>query len=155
MTSPQPFSGSFDGLEHVFALRVYVEDTDLGGVVYHANYLRWFERARTDMLSLLGIDQLASQQAGEGAFVIAEANLRYLGPAQLNDAVVIRTRGVQIGGSTASLLQRAYIGNRCITEATIRVVFVGPNLKSKRLPIPWREAFTARIFPLTPAESAA
>ena len=68
MTSPLlPTGGRFDGSLHRYAVRVYYEDTDLSGVVYHANYLRWFERARSDMLRSLGIDQRAAHEAGEGA----------------------------------------------------------------------------------------
>ncbi len=62
---PEPPSGCFDGTVHRFAVRAYFEDTDLSGVVYHANYLRWFERARSDMLRLLGIDQRAAADAGD------------------------------------------------------------------------------------------
>ncbi|HEX8556087.1 MAG TPA: thioesterase family protein, partial [Sphingomonas sp.] len=60
----QPTAGRFDGSEHLFPVRVYFEDTDLSGVVYHANYLRWMERARSAMLRLAGIDQRAFHQAG-------------------------------------------------------------------------------------------
>ena len=67
MPFPLPPSGCFDGARHWYAVRVYFEDTDLSGVVYHANYLRWFERGRSDMLRLLGIDQRGAQEAGEGA----------------------------------------------------------------------------------------
>ena len=64
--APQPASGLFQGPLHLFPLRVYYEDTDLTGIVYHANYLRWCERARSDLLRLLGIDQRAAVEAGEG-----------------------------------------------------------------------------------------
>ena len=67
MPAPLPPSGCFDSARHLYAVRVYFEDTDLSGVVYHANYLRWFARARSDMLRLLGIDQRGAQEAGEGA----------------------------------------------------------------------------------------
>lgn len=153
MPDPEPFAGCFEGDEHLFALRVYFEDTDMGGVVYHANYLRWFERARTDMLGLLGLDQRSTYEAGEGVFAIAEVNIRYLAPARLNDAVLVRTRATELGGSSARLFQRAFVGERCITEATIRVVFVGPDLKAIRIPPAWREAFASRVLSLTPAES--
>ena len=63
-TPPAPPFGTFQGPLHLFPLRVYYEDTDLSGMVYHANYLRWFERARSDMLRLLGIDQRAAAEAG-------------------------------------------------------------------------------------------
>ena len=61
-----PPGGRLDGTAHYFPVRVYYEDTDLSGIVYHANYLKWFERARSDLLRLLGIDQRAAQEAGEG-----------------------------------------------------------------------------------------
>ena len=79
MTSlPQPPAGCFDGPVHRFAVRAYFEDTDLTGVVYHANYLRWFERARSDLVRLLGIDQRAAQDAGEGAYAVADLAIRYI-----------------------------------------------------------------------------
>ena len=153
MPDPEPFAGHFEGHEHLFALKVYFEDTDMGGVVYHANYLRWFERARTDMLCLLGLDQRATHEAGEGVFAIAEINIRYRAAARLNDTVIIRTQATELGGSSARLFQRAFIGERCITEATIRVVFVGPDLKAKPIPTAWRGAFARRVVSLAPVES--
>ena len=68
ITPPAP-SGALLGARHLYPVRVHYEDTDLSGMVYHANYLRWFERARSDMLRLLGIDQRAAHEAGEGAYV--------------------------------------------------------------------------------------
>ena len=65
--APNPPGGVFDGTLHLYAVRVYYEDTDLSGIVYHANYLRWFERARSDVLRMLGIDQRAAIEAGEHA----------------------------------------------------------------------------------------
>src|SRR3954471_18444599 len=97
---PEPASGRFDGPVHRFAVRVYYEDTDLSGVVYHANYLRWFERARSAVLSLLGIDQRAAADAGQGFFVVAEINWRYAAPARLEDTVVIETRALEIGAAS-------------------------------------------------------
>src|SRR3954471_13761788 len=93
---PEPASGRFDGPVHRFALRVYYEDTDLSGVVYHANYLRWFERARSDVLRLLGIDQRAAADAGEGFYAVAEIALRYAAPARLDDTVVIETQALEV-----------------------------------------------------------
>ena len=88
---PEPPGGCFDGAVHRFAVRAYFEDTDLSGVVYHANYLRWFERARSDMLRLLGVDQRAAFEAGEGAYAVAELSIRYLAPAKLDDVVKIES----------------------------------------------------------------
>ena len=102
MQPPEPPSGRFDGPEHLFPVRVYFEDTDLSGVVYHANYLRWFERARSDMLRLLGIDQRAAHEAGEGAYAVSELAIRYRQPARLDDDVVVRTRTLEVGAAAAT-----------------------------------------------------
>ncbi|MGL4314378.1 MAG: thioesterase family protein, partial [Sphingomonas sp.] len=79
----QPGQGRFDGREHRFAVRVYFEDTDVSGVVYHANYLRFMERARSDMLALVGIDQRAAHDAGEGAYAVTALDIAYRAPARL------------------------------------------------------------------------
>ena len=80
-----PYRGGFVGAEHRFALSVYFEDTDTAGIVYYANYLKFMERARSDMLRAAGIDQRAAVEAGTGVYAVAEANIRYLKPARLGD----------------------------------------------------------------------
>ena len=110
MILPEPPSGRFDGSCHLFAVRVYFEDTDFSGVVYHANYLRWFERARSDMLRLLGIDQRAAFDASEGAYAVADLALRYLAPARLGDAVLIRSEVIVVSAATCRVRQRALRG---------------------------------------------
>ena len=93
MTSLPPApAGLFDGAVHLFTVRAYFEDTDLSGVVYHANYLRWFERARSDMVRLMGMDQRAANEGGEGAWAVSEMEIRYRAPARLDDAVLIERR---------------------------------------------------------------
>jgi acyl-CoA thioester hydrolase len=72
MVNDAPATGRFDGVEHRFPVRVYFEDTDLSGVVYHANYLRFMERARSDMLACVGIDQRGSFDGGEGVYAVAD-----------------------------------------------------------------------------------
>ena len=73
-----PYQGRFVGKAHHFAVRVYFEDTDFSGVVYHANYLRFMERGRSDLLRLLGIDQRGAHEGGEGVYVVADLQIRYL-----------------------------------------------------------------------------
>src|SRR5690349_11083083 len=88
MSTPElvtPYRGGFVGPEHHFALTVYFEDTDTAGVVYYANYLRFMERARSDMLRAVGIDQTAVLQAGGDAYYVADVHIRYLKPARLGD----------------------------------------------------------------------
>src|SRR5437588_4911700 len=88
MASPAldvPYRGGFIGSEHHFALTVYFEDTDTAGVVYYANYLKFMERARSDMLRAVGVDQRQILESGGGAYYVVEANIRYLRSARLGD----------------------------------------------------------------------
>jgi acyl-CoA thioester hydrolase len=122
---PSPPSGVITGPVHRFAVRAYFEDTDLSGVVYHANYLRWFERARSDFVRLLGIDQRAASEAGLGAFAVAELTIRYLAPARLDDAVLIETTCAELRAASCRMHQRAYREDTTLlTEARLRVGFV-------------------------------
>lgn len=143
MTSPTAYpSGLIDGTTHHFTVRAYFEDTDLSGVVYHANYLRWFERARSDFVRLLGIDQRAANEAGEGAFAVADLAIRYASPARLDDAVQIETECTELGAASCRMLQRATLeDDKLLAEATFRVGFVAPDGRPRRMPAPWRAAF--------------
>src|SRR3954462_368276 len=87
-----PYRGGFIGPEHHFALSVYFEDTDTAGVVYYANYLKYMERARSDMLRAVGVDQRQVLDAGGGAYYVAEVNIRYIGSARLGDDLVVLSR---------------------------------------------------------------
>ena len=137
---PQP-GGVFDGPVHLYAVRVYYEDTDLSGITYHANYLRWFERARSDVLRMLGIDQRAAIEAGEGAYAVADVALRYLRPAKLDDDVIIATRCTDIRAASVKMHQLARRGSDTLCEARLRVGFVAPDGRPRRQPDAWREAF--------------
>ncbi|TCM19023.1 acyl-CoA thioester hydrolase [Novosphingobium sp. PhB165] len=138
---PRPQSGSFDGPVHRYALRVFYEDTDAGGVVYHANYIRWFERARSDLLDLLDIDQRAALESGEGLYTVAEVNIRYLSPARLGDGVVIDTHALQVGRVSCTLRQVARRGKTRLAEATVKVGFISPEGRPRRQPEAWQQAF--------------
>lgn len=126
---------------HRFALRVYFADTDLSGVVYHANYLRWFEQARSELLRLLGIEQRSVQEAGEGAYAVADLSIRYLLPARLDDVVVIATRAEELRAASCRMHQQAWRGTDLLTEARLRIGFVGPDGRPRRQPEAWRKAF--------------
>jgi acyl-CoA thioester hydrolase len=135
-------SGLIDGSLHRFAVRAYFEDTDLSGVVYHANYLRWFERARSDFVRLLGIDQRAVNEAGIGAFAVADLAIRYAAPARLDDGVQIETRCTELGAASCRMHQKAIREDGLLlAEATFRVGFVSPEGKPRRMPDGWRAAF--------------
>ncbi len=142
-TFPSAPSGLIDGKVHRFAVRAYFEDTDLSGVVYHANYLRWFERARSDFVRLLGIDQRAVNEAGEGAFAVTELTIRYAAPARLDDAVQIETTCEELGAASCRMHQIArHEDGRLLSEARLRIGFVSPEGRARRMPAAWRDAFT-------------
>ena len=140
---PQPDRGAIDGGRHRYALRVFYEDTDAGGVVYHANYLRWFERARSDLVELFGIDQRAALDAGDGLYTVAEVHLRYLSPARLGDTVLLETTARHVGRVSCTLHQVALRGDTRLAEATVKVGFIGPDGRPRKQPAHWQDAFTA------------
>lgn len=140
---PQPPRGSFDGAVHRYALRVYYEDTDAGGVVYHANYIRWFERARSDLLDVLEIDQRAALDSGEGLYTVAEVQIRYLVPARLSDIVVIETHAVKVGRVQCTLRQIARRGETVLADGLVKVGFIGPDGRPRKQPEAWQAAFAS------------
>ncbi len=141
MSLPNPPDGILDGDRHLYAVRAYYEDTDLSGIVYHANYLRWFERARSDLLRRLEIDQRAEIEAGGGAYAVSEINLRYLRPAKLDDDVIVETRCTELKAASCRMHQKAFRGEDLLAEAHLRVGFVSPNGRPIRQPQAWRDAF--------------
>ncbi|MBS0254192.1 MAG: YbgC/FadM family acyl-CoA thioesterase [Proteobacteria bacterium] len=151
MTSIPPApAGCFDGPVHLFTVRAYFEDTDLSGVVYHANYVRWFERARSDLVRLLGMDQRAANEAGEGAWAVSEMTIHYRAPARLDDAVLIETRAEEVGAATCRMHQRALLlvdgqPGPLLAEARLRIGFVAPDGRPRRQPADWRAAFSSLL----------
>ena len=148
---PSPPGGCLDGTTHLFPVRVYYEDTDLSGIVYHANYLKWFERARSDLLRLLGIDQRAAVEAGEGAYAVADLTIRYVASAKLDDEVVIASRPIELRAASCRLHQKALRGEDLLAEAQLRVGFVGPDGRPRRQPDAWRTAFATLMGDTQPA----
>lgn len=148
MTAPtDPSRGRFEGPLHLNAVRVYHEDTDASGVVYHATYLRWFERSRSDILALLDIDQWSAIAADEGYYVVSELAVRYHAPARLGEAVAIVTRGIEAGAASLRMIQTALRGDQKLCEANVRVGHVGPDGRPRRQPEAWRRAFAAIVTP--------
>jgi acyl-CoA thioester hydrolase len=141
MTSPNPPGGILVGARHLYAVRVYYEDTDLSGITYHANYLRWFERARSDLLRLLGIDQRAAIESGQGAYALSEVGLKYLRPAKLDDDVVIETTSSEVGAASVRMLQTARRGSDILATADVRAAFITLDGRPRRQPAAWRTAF--------------
>ena len=141
MVKPVPPGGVFDGARHLYAVRVYYEDTDLSGITYHANYLRWFERARSDLLRMLRIDQREAIEGEEGAYAVSEINLKYLRPAKLDDDVVIETTCTELGAASCRMHQIATRDGEPLCEASLRVGFISLDGRPRRQPAEWRQAF--------------
>lgn len=137
----EPLRGTIRHGVHHYAVRAFYEDTDLSGVVYHANYLRWFERARSDLLEMIGVDQRAAVEAGEGAYSVADLSIRYTAPAKLGDIVRIDTCVARIGRASCQLAQRARREDTLLAEMDVRVGFVSPDGRPRRQPAAWLAAF--------------
>ena len=102
-------------------LRVYWEDTDAGGVVFYANYLKFFERARTEWLRGLGFGQEALRQDGGIAFVVSQASLRYRRPARLDDVIDVSVHVIHLGQASLEIAQQARRAEELLAEGTIRI----------------------------------
>lgn len=137
----QPASGRIVGREHRFPVRVYFEDTDLSGIVYHANYLRYMERARSDMLRTVGIDQRAVHAAGEGVYAVADLQIRYKRPAKLDDDLLVLTSVIKVTAAAVRIHQRVMRGDEMLTEAEVLAAFVAPDGRPRRQPRVWLDLF--------------
>jgi acyl-CoA thioester hydrolase len=139
---PKPATGRFIDAVHHFPLRVYFEDTDVGGIVYHANYLRYMERARSDMLRIAGIDQRANFEAGAGIYAVTDVALRYRRPARLDDDLMVVSRMGDVGAATCSIHQSVMRADELLTQGTVSVAYLTPQGRPRRQPKPWIEIFT-------------
>lgn len=129
----------------VFPIRIYWEDTDAGGIVFYANYLKFFERARTEWLRSLGIQQQALKAQSGGMFVVSETQIKYFSPARLDDLLEVTARTAEAGRASMVLAQQAWLtvdGKRqLLAEGTIRIGWVdSQTLKPGRIPATILEA---------------
>jgi len=116
-------------------LRVYWEDTDAGGVVFYANYLKFFERARTEWLRALGVEQQALREATGAIFVVTDAQVRYLAPARLDDMLDVTVAVPQRGAASLLIAQQAWCGPVLVAEGTVRIACVEQGtFKPRRIP---------------------
>lgn len=136
-----PYRGGFVGKTHHFALRVYFEDTDTAGIVYYANYLRFMERARSDMLRAVGIDQRPVMERGEGVYAVADVSIRYRAPARLDDALVVLSQVREVRAAACVIHQRVMRGGETLTEARVTAAFISPEGRPKRQPREWTAIF--------------
>jgi acyl-CoA thioester hydrolase len=140
-----PYRGGFVGTEHRFALTVYFEDTDTAGIVYHANYLRFFERARSDMLKAAGIDQRAFLDSGGGAYAVSEMEIKWRASARLDDDLVVVSRVTQVRAASCAIHQRVMRGDQLLAEARVTAALLDPDGRPRRQPAEWVERFKSLI----------
>ncbi|MBH1978571.1 MAG: tol-pal system-associated acyl-CoA thioesterase [Comamonadaceae bacterium] len=126
-----------------FPVRIYWEDTDAGGIVFYANYLKFFERARTEWLRSLGMGQQRLREQTGGMFVVTDARLRYLRPARLDDELIVTAQLQEAGRASLTIVQRALLNNEHLTdqprvllsEGTIRIGWVdAASMRPARIP---------------------
>jgi acyl-CoA thioester hydrolase len=127
-------------------IRIYWEDTDAGGIVFYANYLKFFERARTEWLRALGFGQQVLRDESGGMFVVSETAVKYHSPARLDDTLIVTAELQTSGKASLTIAQRAYLReedqpDRLLAEGTIRLGWVdSTTLKPGRIPAPVLEA---------------
>ncbi|MFQ5984860.1 MAG: YbgC/FadM family acyl-CoA thioesterase [Alphaproteobacteria bacterium] len=143
----EAISGTLDGGVHRLPLRVYHEDTDAGGVVYHANYLRFAERARTEMMRLIGVDHSGLRDKTGTVFVVRRLEVEYFGPAGLDDEIEVETRLLALGAATAELEQVIRRGTTDLVHILLKLAFVAPAGRPVRLPAIVRAALQPVVRP--------
>lgn len=134
-----------DGV-HVMPVRVYYEDTDASGIVYHANYLRFIERGRTDVLRCAGLDHRRMMDAEDmTAFAVRGMTLRFAAPARLDDALEVRTRFVEMRGARIRAAQSVWRGGEMLVEAEVEIAVIDAAGRARRIPAFVREALAPYV----------
>ncbi|MBS7779654.1 tol-pal system-associated acyl-CoA thioesterase [Acidovorax sp. CCYZU-2555] len=128
-------------MDFAFPIRIYWEDTDAGGIVFYANYLKFFERARTEWLRSLGLEQQKLREQTGGMFVVTQAQVDYHRPARLDDQLLVTARLQASGRASLTIRQQAFLqspadGPQLLSEASIRIGWVdGASMRPVRIPI--------------------
>ena len=147
MENTRLLDGEIHNGRHTLTVRVYYEDTDFTGIVYHANYLRFMERGRTNYLRLIGADHRALFEAAEAeapgfAFVVRSMTIDFLKPARMDDILHIISEPAEVKGASVTIHQRVMRGDELLLEADVRVAFVSGG-RAKPIPKPLRIAMKA------------
>lgn len=121
-------------MQHEFPIRVYYEDTDMAGIVYYANYLKFIERARSDWVRERGVDQNAMKNEDGVVFAVRKVEADYLMPAKFDDELVVETRAIQVTGARLVMEQIVKRHNDLLFQAIVTIVCVGETGQAARLP---------------------
>ena len=136
-----PYRGGFVGKEHRFALSVYFEDTDTAGVVYYANYLKFMERARSDMIRAVGIEQGEMLRGDGSAYFVTHVDIHYRRPARLGDDLQVVSTVELVRASSVNIHQRVMRGPELLADASVTAAFLDRNGRPRRQPREWVEEF--------------
>ena len=136
-----PYRGGFMGAEHHFALSVYFEDTDAYGIVYYANYLKFMERARSDMIRAVGVDPGAELRASGSAYAVVEVDIRYRKPGRLGDDLLVVSTVEAVNAASVHIQQRVMRGAEILTTARVIAAFLDGEGRPRRQPKDWVERF--------------
>lgn len=141
-------AGKIENKAHALTIRVYYEDTDFSGAVYHANYLKYCERGRSDCLRLIGIHHHElhdgshwHETEGQMGFVVRRMECDFLASARIDDVITVESRFVEARGARIELQQRVLCGETILFDAKVTVALIGKDGKPKRLPAWMLEAF--------------
>ena len=138
-----PYRGGFIGNEHRFALTVYFEDTDAYGIVYYANYLKFMERARSDMIRAVGVDQAAELRSSGSAYAVVEVDIKYRRSAHLGEDLQVVSNVDQVRASSVHIQQRVMRGPELLSDARVTAAFLNSEGRPRRQPSDWVEKFKA------------
>jgi acyl-CoA thioester hydrolase len=151
--SALPTSGRIEGGHHVLPLRVYYEDTDAAGIVYYANWLRFLERGRTEMLRLLGQEHSALRAEKNVNWVVRRCAIDYLKPARLDETIDVVTSCGELRGASLDMLQEARRGDDVLVRAALVVACMGDSGRPTRLPPDLKHALAEVSTAPTAAET--
>ena len=139
--------GRFEGKVHILPLRIYYEDTDLSGVVYHANYLRFMERGRSEYFRCAGITRLAMLEDEEPtAWTLRKVNLEYFRPARVDDLIEVHTRCVGLTGARMVADQKIFAHGRLLTQGGVEACVITLDGRPRRIPQEMRDKLAPYVF---------
>ncbi len=142
MSDDLPTEGRIIAGRHRLPIRVYFEDTDLTGIVYHANYLRFMERARTEMLRLAGVIHTEMMAEKTGYYAVHAMDIKWLRPARLDDQLVVVSRVTQVRAAATCLIHDVMRGNELLCSAAVTAAFLDMAGRPRRQSKIWHERFT-------------
>ena len=139
--------GRFDGKVHILPIRVYYEDTDLSGLVYHANYLRYMERGRSEFFRSAGITRLAQLEEPEPtAWTLRKVSVEYFRPARIDDLIEVHTRCVSLSGARMTADQKVHLGGTLLVHGTVEACIITLSGKPRRIPQEMRDKLLPFLF---------